>query len=73
MRTASAHGATELHYDPDYDADCADAKGTDTPTPGGGGDAKHPNSFLRHSHRRCTLTCCAPDGSPLQGTGNVDY
>lgn len=24
---------------------------------------------VNYSSRRCTLTCCAPDGSPLQGEG----
>lgn len=49
--------------------DCTDSK-VSTPMPGGG-DAK--NSFLRHASRRCTLTCCAPDGSPLQGMVVVLY
>jgi hypothetical protein len=65
MRTASAH-SDALRYDPDFDNnDCADSK-LSTPVPGGnnGGEAK---AFLRHASRRCTLTCCAPDGSPLQG------
>lgn len=25
------------------------------------------HSFGQFANRRCTLTCCAPDGSPLQG------
>jgi pSer/pThr/pTyr-binding forkhead associated (FHA) protein len=29
--------------------------------------------LMDYSHRRCTLTCCAPDGSPLQGIFNAVY
>lgn len=30
-------------------------------------DSEALESFHNFSTRRCTLTCCAPDGSPLQG------
>jgi len=39
-----------------------------------GAEAKQLSSSLssnRFSTRRCTITCCAPDGSPLQGTSYV--
>eukprot|EP00598_Pedospumella_elongata_P016419 CAMPEP_0184989894 /NCGR_PEP_ID=MMETSP1098-20130426/30544_1 /TAXON_ID=89044 /ORGANISM="Spumella elongata, Strain CCAP 955/1" /LENGTH=574 /DNA_ID=CAMNT_0027514993 /DNA_START=129 /DNA_END=1853 /DNA_ORIENTATION=+ len=65
MRTASAHDMNALHYEPDVDFD-ADAKMTTPMTHAHtGGDAK--GGFQRYTARRCTLTCCAPDGSPLQG------
>jgi hypothetical protein len=31
-------------------------------------DGRDNCSFHNYSTRRCTLTCCAPDGSPLQGS-----
>mmetsp|Transcript_80366 Transcript_80366/g.157687 ORF Transcript_80366/g.157687 Transcript_80366/m.157687 type:complete len:583 (+) Transcript_80366:91-1839(+) len=62
MRTALANSNT-LHYDPELDGECADSK-MSTPVPGGS-EAK--GGFQRYAQRRCTLTCCAPDGSPLQG------
>lgn len=31
------------------------------------GPSNPSHAAARYSHRRCVLTCCAPDGSPLQG------
>jgi hypothetical protein len=69
MRTASAHDSSALRYDPDYERnnDDADSK-LATPVPHAHRDGEAKSAFQRYACRRCTLTCCAPDGSPLQGT-----
>jgi hypothetical protein len=68
MRTASAHDSSALRYDPDYERnnDDADSK-LATPVPHAHRDGEAKSAFQRYACRRCTLTCCAPDGSPLQG------
>lgn len=77
MRTMSTNQLGALHYNPDdTSAATAGAKledsgcNSDRNSLCGGNsneDFKQLDAMNRYSTRRCTLTCCAPDGSPLQG------
>jgi hypothetical protein len=68
-------GSHNEEDDDDEDMRAADAKGCvgEPSTPygdnkaGGGGNFFNNNNAKKHINRRCVLTCCAPDGSPLQG------
>jgi len=54
FKMSSASSSTILEDKEEYEAD---AKLEDL----------SPKRKIDYSNRRCTLTCCAPDGSPLQG------
>jgi hypothetical protein len=53
---------------PENKSDCMDDDAKDEGAEVGGGlNNHHSHGHHNYATRRCTITCCAPDGSPLQG------